>query len=187
MGELCVVIAAGETFQRRRSLTTGTIYAIQISRTCTRCITNFANLERETCHAKLESKPSFVMQRPHLYVYGKFTVDTIPEDGRLVGSGTAASRIPGLYAASNTAAKSGARPPPGAMFLTTTTPSSFNSHQSSQRGSASCVSFDDEKRIAVLSTISIAKASYSYRCKSCITKTNLIPKANLHYKFYFSC
>ncbi len=51
-------------------------YAIQIySRTCTRRITKFTNLERKTCDAKLGSKPSFVMQRPHLYVCGKFTVD----------------------------------------------------------------------------------------------------------------
>ncbi|CAD7954634.1 unnamed protein product [Amoebophrya sp. A120] len=86
------------------------------------------------------------------------TTGTIPEDGRLVGSGTAASRIPGLYAASNTAAKSGTKPPPGAMFLTATTPNSFNTHQS-QRGSASCVSFDDEKRIAVLSTTGLSSAT----------------------------
>ncbi len=39
---------------------------------------NFTNLEcTNTCHAKLGSWPSFVMQRPHLYVYGsyKFPVD----------------------------------------------------------------------------------------------------------------
>jgi len=53
------------------------IYAIEISRACTTRITNFTNLERNTCHAKPGSKPRFVMQGPHLYVYGKFTVDTI--------------------------------------------------------------------------------------------------------------
>ncbi len=53
------------------------MYAIQISRTCTTYITNLTNLERQACRAKLGSKPSFVMQRPHLYVYGKFTVDTM--------------------------------------------------------------------------------------------------------------
>ncbi len=53
---------------------------IQISRTCARCITNSTNLKRETCHAKLESKASFVMRRPHLYVYGKFTVDICVAD-----------------------------------------------------------------------------------------------------------
>ncbi len=43
-------------------------YAIQISRT------NL--LERKTCHAKFGSKPSLVMQRPHLYACAKFTVDS---------------------------------------------------------------------------------------------------------------
>ncbi len=53
-------------------------YALQTSScTCTRCITNFTNLEcKNTCHARLGSEPSFVMQRPHLYAYGKFTVDS---------------------------------------------------------------------------------------------------------------
>ncbi len=46
------------------------------------------------------------------------------------------------------------------------------------------IRFEGEWR-PIFQHLSCAKVSYSYKCKSCITK--LVPKANLHYKSYFSC